>query len=140
MLRKVTAGLIMMFGLGLIAIPVWGLDFKPGLYEITSKVEMPGMPAGAIPAQTITQCMTEQDPVPSKNAGGEECKVTDMKQSGNSMTWKMKCDQQEDMISEGKMTYNGDSFSGTITTMMGPKAGNMTIVTRISGKRIGDCK
>ena len=37
----------------LAALPAWGLDLNPGKYQITAKVEMPGMPAG-MPPQTTT--------------------------------------------------------------------------------------
>jgi hypothetical protein len=122
-----------------IALPAWALDLKPGKYEITAKVEMPGMPAG-MPAQTTTQCLTSQDPVPASTADAQGCKVTDMKTEGNTLTYAMTCEQQGmTMKISGKMTYKGDSFEGTTLTRMGPGAGNMTITTKITGKRIGKC-
>ncbi len=141
MLSKSAAVFMLMLCLVLFSNPVWGLNFEPGMYEITSKVEMPGMPAGAVPPQTITQCLTKQEPVPNKDAGGQTCVIKDMNQDGNTITWKMECDQQgQKMTSEGQMSYNGDSFEGTSTMNMGSQAGNMTMTTLISGKRIGDCQ
>lgn len=140
MWRKAAAALMMMFCLVLFSIPAWGLAFEPGLYEVTSRVEMPGMPAGMVPSHTIDQCLTKENPVPNNDAGGQACEIIDMNQDGKTLTWKMECAQQgEKITSVGQMTYNGDSFSGTSTTSMGPQAGNMTITTRISGTRIGDC-
>ena len=53
----------------------------------------------------------------------------------------MECSQQgQEMTSTGEMTYHGDRFEGTIKNVMGPQAGNMTIVTTITGKRVGDCR
>jgi Protein of unknown function (DUF3617) len=124
----------------LFAIPSLALDFQPVKYEITSKVEMPGMP-GTIPPQTITQCIAEQDPLPNQNPENQECKIVDMKQTDNTITWKMECDQRGQKItSTGSMTYKGDSFEGTILTNMGPQAGNMTMTTIITGKRLSDCQ
>jgi hypothetical protein len=124
----------------IIALPAWALDLKPGKYEITTKVEMQGMP-GTMPSQTMTQCLTEQDPVPASSADAQGCKVTDMKTEGNTLTYTMTCEQQGmTMKSSGKMTYKGDTFEGTNQTRMGPDAGNMIITTQISGKRIGKCE
>jgi hypothetical protein len=75
MLRKAAVFFMVMCCLILFFIPAWGLDFKPGIYKITSTVKMPGMPAGSVPPQTITQCLTEQDPVPNKDTSGQTCKI-----------------------------------------------------------------
>ena len=124
----------------LAALPAWGLDLVPGKYEITAKVEMPGMPGG-MPPQTTTQCMDEQTPVPNSTAEAQGCKITDMKTSGNTVTYIMECNQQGIKAkSSGKITFNGDSFEGTTQTSMGPEAGNMTITTVVKGKRIGKCE
>lgn len=118
----------------------WAFDFVPGLYEITSKVEMPEMPS-SIPPQKTTQCMTKQDSLPTKNVASQDCKVTDLVTKGNTVSWKMECNQQgQKMKSTGQITYNGESFAGTIKSDLGPQAGNMIITTVISGKRIGDCQ
>ncbi|MEA2084045.1 MAG: DUF3617 domain-containing protein [Thermodesulfobacteriota bacterium] len=114
-------------------------DFNPGKYEITSKVEMAGMP-GMMPAQTMTQCITSQDPIPKSEASGSGCTINNMRQNGNTVTWDMECEQQgQKLTSEGEMVYSGDTFEGTITTKMGAEAGNMVITTKITGTRIGNC-
>ena len=122
------------------ANPSCGLDLNEGRYEITSKVEMKGMPT-EMPPVTITQCLTQQDPVPDQTAGNQQCRITDMKTRGNTVTWEMTCDQQgQKMKANGEMTYLGDKFQGTITTEMGPQAGNMVMTTHVSGRRIGPCQ
>ena len=124
----------------LAALPAWGIDLKPGKYEITAKVEMPGM-SGGVPPQTTTQCLDEQNPVPASSAGAQGCKITDMKTKGNTVTYTMECNQQGMKIkSTGEITYKGDSFEGTTKTIMGPAAGGMTVTTEIKGKRIGKCE
>ena len=140
MLKKTTIICLIMFCMLLLVSPSWALDFLPGQYEITSKVEMPGMPS-SIPPQTTTQCMTEQDVVPTKSVASQDCKVFDLVTKGNTVSWKMECSQQGQKIkSTGQMTYNMDSFEGTIKTDVGSQGGNMIITTVISGKRIGDCQ
>lgn len=138
MLKKTALiSLIMFFFINTIS---FALDFNPGQYEITSKVEMPGMPS-PMPPQTMTHCLTEQDPVPNQDASNQDCNITDLVTKGNTISWKMECSQQgQKMESNGQMTYDGDSFEGIIKTKMGSQGGNMTITTIISGKRIGDCE
>ncbi|UCF82465.1 MAG: DUF3617 family protein [Desulfobacteraceae bacterium] len=124
----------------LASLPAWGLNLKPGKYEITAKVEMPGM-SGGMPAQKTTQCLNEQNPVPDSSAGAQGCKITDMKTKGNTVTYTMECNQQGMKIkSTGEITYKVDSFEGTTKTIMGPAAGGMTVTTVIKGKRIGKCE
>jgi len=138
MLKKVF--LFSILCLLLTAIQSWGLDLNPGKYEITAKVEMKGVPGG-MPAQTMTQCITEQDPVPVGSANAQGCKITDMKTKGNTVTYTMECEQQGMKTkTTGQMTYKGDTFEGTSKTEMGPAAGGMTVTTKISGKRIGKCE
>jgi len=119
----------------------WTADFRPGLYEITSQVQMSGMPEGAIPAQTFKNCLTEQNPIPSADASSSGCTVKDFQQNRGTFKWKMECNQQgQTMTGEGSMTFSGDTFTGTSTMVMGPQAGNMQVVSLMTGKRIGDCK
>jgi len=138
MLKKICT--LSVLGLLIAALPVWGLDLKPGKYEITVKVEIPGMPGGT-PPQTMTQCLNEQNPVPDSSAGAQGCKITDMKTTGDTVTYTMECNQQGTQTkSTGKITYKGDSFEGTSETNMGPAAGGMTVTTVVKGKRIDKCE
>jgi hypothetical protein len=140
MLKNIISILLMISCLTLITMASWALDFESGKYEITSRMEMPGMPA-AIPPQTIVQCMTDQDPIPNSNPENQDCKITDMQQTKTTVSWEMECIQQgQKMTSTGQMTYKGDTFEGTIKTNLGPDAGNMTMTTVITGKRLSDCK
>ena len=125
-------------------MPAWGLDLNPGKFEITTSVEMQGMPAGmpgTTPAQTMTQCLTEQNPLPNSSSGAQGCEIKDMQTEGSTITYTMVCEQQGMKIeSSGEMTYKGDSLEGTTKTTMGPDAGGVTVLTRIAGKRIGECE
>lgn len=139
MFRKIS--IVSMLCVALMALPVWALDLKPGKYEITatSTMEMPGMPGGmpGMPAQTMTQCITEQDPVPASSADAQGCNVTEMKTEGNTLTYTMTCEQQGQTItSSGNMTYKGNAFEGTNKTNAGQ---GMVMTTTIKGKRIGKC-
>lgn len=123
---------------------IMALNFNPGKYQITTSIEMSGMPAGmpgAMPAQTITQCMTEKDFIPKDTSGsGGNCNVINVKTSGNTVTFSLECNQDGVAVkSKGKMIYSGNTFEGSTETSMGPSSGGMVLKTVIKGKRIGSC-
>ncbi len=115
-------------------------DMKDGKWEITTKTEMPGMPM-QMPAVTSTQCLTKEDLVPqnSQQGGGGECKVTDVKVEGNTVSWTMHCSGQGGEIKgSGEITYSGDSFKGKMNIIM--TQANMKMVNTMNGTRIGECE
>ena len=105
------------------------------LWEVTMKMEMPGMPA--MPAQTSQVCKLKGDRDPSKTADkGSDCKVVDSKQSGNRSTWKAVCTKPDAMTMLGDVTYAADRYQGTIKIT----GSDMDMTQNISGKKIGNCK
>lgn len=87
----------------------------PGEYwELTSKMDMPGMPM-AMPATTMKVCVPiggERDP---KYAADKNCVVSDVVNSGNKTSWKMRCNHDgEIMIGSGEMSGTRDSSEGTM--------------------------
>ena len=109
---------------------------KPGLWEITTKTEMPGMPFQP-PPMTVQHCYTAQDvkeqPVPKD----EQCKVTDLKTSGSKVSWKVECKGEAAGKGEGQITYQGDSAYEGWTKM---QTQGMTVSMQYKAKRLGDCK
>ena len=119
---------------------LWALNIKEGQYQITSEVEMQGMPS-SMPPVTSTQCITQQDFVPVDPNNSQDCKIIDMQTKGNKVNWTMECSQQGNTLkATGTMTFHGDWFEGVTNMKMGPEAGNMMITTRMKGKYIGPCK
>ncbi len=120
---------------------VAGIDLHEGLWEITTQMEMPGMPM-QMPASMHRQCLTKQNSEPDVHGQNtEDCKITERKVSGNTLTWTLKCHGKNAMQAVGKITYHGERLEGTITIQANdPEMGTMSIVNRISGRRIGDCK
>jgi hypothetical protein len=108
------------------------------------------------PAQVTTtiECITEeeanQDPMAELVEGGN-CKVTNQKTKGDTMSYEMECTEDE-MTMHGKGTFvgKGNTASGsTEMTMEIPKipnmpagmpTGPMTTTTTWEGKRIGACE
>jgi hypothetical protein len=116
-------------------------DMKEGKWEISTTIGVEGMIVETEPMNDI-QCLTKKNFLPPLADMGKECKATNIKVKGNVVKWTMKCNEQAgSMESVGTITYKGDKFEGTIkTTIKDPQAGKMTMVQRMIGKRIGDCK
>ncbi len=108
-------------------------------WEVTSKSEMSGMPY-AMPETTITVCQPKSgkpDPKQMMEQDGN-CKVTDVKHSGNKTTWKMRCDGDgQKMSGSGQITHSKSSYQGT-THMTGTADGEKVYMkASYRGKRIG---
>jgi hypothetical protein len=140
MLKKIVMSCILICAIFLFSAVSWAVDFNPGKYEIIATVKMPGMPL-TVPPQTTTECMTEQDLIIKNDADSQGCEIKDVKEDGNTISWKMECTQEgQTMESSGRIDYAGNSFKGTIIMNMRTQAGNMTATTTIEGKRIGKCQ
>jgi hypothetical protein len=137
MLKKLFVASIILMAAISISCADSGPNMKEGLWEITTKMHMQGM---EMPPVKHTQCITKNDLVPQgSQQPGQECEITKIKTSGNSVTWTMKCTGQGgEVIGTGEITYSGESFKGTMTISM-PQA-NMEMTSHLSGKRIGKCK
>jgi hypothetical protein len=127
------------------ASPVSAFDMQDGMWEITTKIEMKGMPE--MPgAQEFkhTMCMTKDNAVPGgQNARMQDsCKILKQNISGNTVNYAVQCkDNNTDVFTEGKITYNKTVFSGeSATTINDPNQGKMQMHHKMSGKRIGDCQ
>jgi hypothetical protein len=119
---------------------------RPGLWEVTMQMQMPNMPV-QMPEMKVPQCVTPEqakDPAatvprgqqPGRSAQKDDCKVTDVKTSGNKTAWTMMCTTPNKMTGTGEMTFADDSYTGAMKMVMAQ--GEMTM--KVSGKRVGDCK
>jgi len=140
MLKKTVMSSILICAIFIFSAVSWAIDFNPGEYEIITKVEMTGMPV-TVPPQTTTECMTEQDLIIKNETYSQNCEIKDVKEVGNTISWKMKCAQEGQTVdSRGRITSAGNSFKGNIIMNMVTADGNMTATTIIEGKRIGKCQ
>ena len=126
-----------------------GPNMKPGLWEVTVKMEMLGMPQG-MPPRTSQRCITPKDTEdPSKvgpgdagrpGKGASDCTMSNYRMQGNTASWEMTCKGPEQMKGTGSITYEGDRYSGVNRMSMnqGGKPTQMTMT--YSGRRLGDCK
>jgi len=120
---------------------------KPGKWQVTTEMDMPGMPMKPEP-QTHIQCVTKEDleknpeaSVPkqySRRTGEErnDCKISDYKVTENTVTWNLKCEGgRAPVTGSGKITYAADSYNGS----MAMKIGDREMTAKYSGKYLGEC-
>lgn len=119
-------------------------NMTPGLWEITVKSEIQGMPGGmGMPATTMTQCVKPADVQDGKRTVPQQdpkCEMKDYKMQGNTASWRFECKGPEAMNGSGSMTYSGNSYSGTTKMSMKQQGRVINMTQSYSGKRLGDCK
>src|SRR5688572_3697622 len=90
-----------------------------GQYEYTIKMNIPGAPAN-MPTQTMQRCLTAKDvagdaafqqPPPPDS----DCKMSDMKQSGNQFSYKVACTKPQKLDGTVKGTHSGNGMTMDMT-------------------------
>jgi len=120
--------------------PTAAAQGKDDLWEVTTRMEMPGMPPGmSMPAQTSRVCVAksgkDDDYVPRR----ENCRVLDSKRTGSTLAYRMACTGKDPMDVAGEMTFGTNSYQGRML-MSGKMEGQpMEMTQTYSGKRVGDC-
>jgi hypothetical protein len=108
-------------------------------WEVTTKTEMPGMPAemGETVATICIQKGAEKDPKKLMQLESG-CEMTDLRTSGAKTTWKMRCTKDGDvMTGSGEVTQKSSSFQG-VTKLSGKSDGtDINMTANYQGKRIG---
>src|ERR1051326_1275529 len=95
------------------ALPTWADD----VWEVTSKMEMPGMPM-AMPAQVHRVCTAknrkDEDLVPKQG----DCRMVDSKRTGNTFTYRMECSGTHASTVDGTMTFGNNGYDGKMHMAM----------------------
>ena len=113
------------------------IDLKEGKWEITTTVEMKGMPF-QLPPTTFTQCLNQKNLIPEgNNEDTQECKIINKKVEGSTVEWDTKC---PNTTSHTKITYKYDTLNGTITINSHDKSQSFNMTSKMRGKYIGSCK
>jgi len=126
---------------------------RDGKWEVTTQMEMamPNMPQPmSMPPSMQTQCITKEDasdptkaaPAPPAGRRGgppPDCKITDQKIVGNTITAKMTCAGETPTNGTMEMTYSGDTYTGTMIMDMIARGQAMKMTMKYNGKRLGDC-
>lgn len=110
-------------------------------WEITTKMEMKGMPM-AMPAMTNKACLpknrkSNEDLIPKDK--DSDCKMSDVKQSGNKTSFKMVCAGKHPMKGDGEIEHSGDNYRGTMHIVGDMDGQPMDMTQSFSGKKIGTC-
>ena len=104
------------------------------LWEISSQMNMPGMPAG-MGAQTQRVCQGDDPTARAKqDKERQECKITDQKRTATRLTMTMDCPQGT-MVIEQNYNAARTEFKGSMK--FSGKDGDFTMVT--SGRKVGTC-
>jgi hypothetical protein len=113
-----------------------GAQGKDDLWEVSSKMEMPGMPM-AMPAQVNRVCLgknrKDEDLVPRQG----DCRMVDSKRAGNKFSYRMECSSPEPSVIVGELTFGNDAYDGQMRMTM--TRTNDTMNMALSGRRVGDC-
>jgi len=126
---RIIAALLFLFSASIsFSVP----NMEDGLWEITSTMDMPGMPSRSF---THTTCLTKEKPVPQPAESG--CTIKDMETQGNTVTWTVVC---KEATSTGKVTYAGTTMDGVVEMTLKTGGQIRTIKSLMKGKRIGPCK
>ena len=111
---------------------------KDELWDVTSKMEMPGMPI-AMPAQTHRVCAakgSDEGMVPTRDG----CRVTDLKRAGNKVSYKMACRSgSDDYTATGESTGSATAYQGRMQMSGKMQGESMEMAMTYSGARAGNC-
>ena len=120
-----------------------GPNMKEGLWEITIRMDMPGMPM-PMPPQTYRHCLTHKDMVPNtqEQPGQTNCREVKREVKGDTVSWVIECTAPEGaVISSGTVTYRGDAMEGAVKVRVPDgKRGAMEMTQQMNGKWVGPCK
>lgn len=122
-----------------LALPVTGFaadTMRDGYWELTTTMDMPGMPVKMAPTK-VKHCYTKEDVKDQKRvlSTDKSCTVTDLKQSGNKVSWKMKCTGENAGVFSGETVFKGDAYDSTMKMQTQGQTMNM----KVKAKRLGNC-
>ncbi len=131
--------------LGLASSSIYAVltNMQEGLWGITTKVEISGLPE-SLPEHTMQDCVTKKDIEDGKmhqpDNRNSKCEVKDYKVERNKASWNIVCGGDNPTTGSGSVTYSGTSVAGTTKMKTGKKGQETEITQTFSGKRIGACK
>ena len=132
-------------GMLFFAVPAaWadGIPVEPGLWEMSSTVNMPMMAQPRV--TTTTECMKESE-ISMDDMGGEDidpnCQFEMAQVDGNTMKWSVDCPVEGGTShGEWEATSSGDSVTGEGLVTISFQGQAMEMTMSWEGKRIGDCQ
>ena len=139
MIRAITIVGILLFAAP--AVLADGIPVEPGLWEMSSTVNMPMLPQPRV--TTTTECMTESE-VSMDDMSGEgldsACTFEMAQVDGNTMKWSVDCPVEGGTShGEWEATSGGDTVTGKGLMTMSFQGQTMDMTMSWEGKRIGNC-
>jgi hypothetical protein len=103
-------------------------------WKITLKTDMPGMP---MPEVMHTVCLPKGDAyMPKKVPHKRNCKITDIKVTGDTTSWKIHCPGRDAMDGIGEVTRAANTMKGTIMLF----SRDIQMTQAYSGTLVGICQ
>jgi hypothetical protein len=122
---------------------------KPGLYEYKMEMDMgqmPGAPKGmGKQTMTVQHCLTAKD-IEDGQLGRKDpnsktdCKMSDMKVSGNTASYKFACKGEMQMTSDNTITFVPDGYRMQSKMTMKTDGQTMNMVNNSQARYLGACK
>ncbi len=143
---RIYAGMLATFLLSTASLTVNAgeYDFKPGLWETTTKIKIEGVPKAmaalmAPPAPiTETGCTTEKDIIFNSDS---ECKYDTNRISSKKVRMKMTCSSPNGAAKgKGEINFNGKKLNGWFEMNSRGPSGPMKIKHTFTAKYVGTCK
>jgi hypothetical protein len=118
-----------------------GIPVEPGLWKMTSTVNMPMLPQPRV--TTVTECM-EKSEITMDEVGGEgmdpNCTFDMAQVDGNTMKWSVDCPVEGGTShGEWQATSGGDTVTGEGSLTMSFQGQTMEMTMTWEGQRIGAC-
>jgi hypothetical protein len=140
-----------LFGLmtaaALLATPAFAIELTPGNWQDTETGIEDGKP---VPPQVTTDCMTPEeakDPVKvltaMKDQAGGQCEKLEVKQTGNTVSFEMKCGDPRQMSMDMLATYTfitPKHYSGTLKSTVILAGKKSTADKKVDSIWLGACK
>ena len=118
-----------------------GIPIEPGMWEMTSTMNMPMLPQ---PRVTNSKECIEEDELSPETWNEEDmdtsCTFSNRVVNGNTMKWSMNCNAQGGATrGEWEVTSHGDTLTGEGTVTVDMQGQSMVMDMKWDGKRVGDC-
>jgi hypothetical protein len=118
---------------------------KPGDYEMTTTMQVEGMPD--VPPHTRHYCITPEEAAKDPTTllrqphGNEVCSTKDVRDDGDRITWTMVCTSgDQETRSSGAVSLTSDGFAGTVDVVESGPKGKRKMGARFQARRTGECR
>jgi hypothetical protein len=111
---------------------------RDDLWELTLRMEMPGMPMAMAPQvhrMCVAKSHNDEDMIPKRG----NCRMIDSRRTGNKVSYRMSCTGNEPMEVTGETTYGSDAYEGRMRMTTTSGGQSMEMMQTYSGRRVGDC-